>query len=66
MNCDKIELGSFHLIMALVWGQEKDDSTSWGKGHLWNQCHWKENLKFFNRERGGERDEAWKRIESLS
>lgn len=34
MNCDKIELGSFHLIMALVGGQEKDDSAIWEKGHL--------------------------------
>lgn len=45
--------------------EEKDDSAIWGKRHFWNQCHWKENLKFFDKERGGERGQAWKRIELL-
>lgn len=37
MNLDKIGLESFHLLMALVWGQEKKDvSAIWGKRSL---CH---------------------------
>ena len=40
MNCDKIGLESFHLLMALVLGQKKKDvSAIWGKRSLCSQCH---------------------------
>lgn len=40
MNRDKIGLESFHLLMALVLGQEKKDASAiWGKRSLCSPCH---------------------------
>lgn len=54
MHCDRVGLGSTHLSGLSTGTEEKDDSAIWGKRHLWNQHHWKENFKFSDRERGKE------------